>query len=332
MAKGEVGLIERKAAPTLRQFGQRFIDAISVRSAEKPRTILFYVEKLSRLLEFDPLAAASLDRIDEALIESYVQHRRKTVAPASVNRELATLRRLLRLAHEWQVVSRVARIRLLPGERVRDFVLRPSQEDAYLTFSPQPLRDVALLILETGLRVGEVLALEWSDLCLEAAPGAKFGYLRVRDGKSRNARRTVCLTARAEAMLAERRSASHSRFLFAGKNGKAFLVSSLDHQHRKVRESLRLPEDFVIHSLRHTMLTRMGEAGVDAFTIMRIAGHSSVTVSQRYVHPSSEAIQRAFERLEAFNGGALEGVVRSPGSLLPATKSATVRGPVVVSH
>ena len=49
------------------------------------------------------------------------------------------------------------------------------------------------------------------------------------------------------------------------------------------------------------MLTRLGEAGADAFTIMRIAGHSSVTISQRYVHPSPEAVEKAFERLDAIN-------------------------------
>lgn len=48
------------------------------------------------------------------------------------------------------------------------------------------------------------------------------------------------------------------------------------------------------------MLTRLGESGVDAFTIMRIAGHSSITVSQRYVHPTPEAVERAFERFTAF--------------------------------
>jgi hypothetical protein len=37
------------------------------------------------------------------------------------------------------------------------------------------------------------------------------------------------------------------------------------------------------------------ESGVDAFTIMRIAGHSSITVSQRYVHPSPESVERAFQ-------------------------------------
>jgi len=45
------------------------------------------------------------------------------------------------------------------------------------------------------------------------------------------------------------------------------------------------------------MLTRLGESGVDAFTIMRIAGHSSIVVSQRYIHPTPEAVERAFERL-----------------------------------
>jgi len=48
------------------------------------------------------------------------------------------------------------------------------------------------------------------------------------------------------------------------------------------------------------MLTRLGESGVDAFTIMRIAGHNSVVVSQRFVHPTPEAIERAFERLQLF--------------------------------
>jgi integrase len=87
----------------------------------------------------------------------------------------------------------------------------------------------------------------------------------------------------------------------SGKNGNPILVTSLDHQHSKVRELLKMPEDFVVHSLRHTMLTRLGLLGVDAFTIMKIAGHSSITISQRYVHPSPESVERAFEKLEAAN-------------------------------
>jgi hypothetical protein len=75
------------------------------------------------------------------------------------------------------------------------------------------------------------------------------------------------------------------------------------------------------------MLTRLGESGVDAFTIMRIAGHSSITVSQRYVHPSPEAVERAFERLQ-LSGPSIE---TEPKVLPPATVFATVGKAVLVT-
>ena len=58
------------------------------------------------------------------------------------------------------------------------------------------------------------------------------------------------------------------------------------------------PADFLLHSLRHTMFTRLGESGVDAFTIMRSAAHSSIMVRQRYIHPTPEAVERALEWLQ----------------------------------
>jgi integrase len=301
LAKGEVGIVEREPAPTLKQFSGRFMQAVSIRCAEKPRTVEFYREKLNRLLEYPALANAALDAIDEALIEEYVQQRRKLVAPATVNRQLATLRRALRLAHEWKVIDRLPRIRLLQGERTREFVLSRDQEPVYLNATPEPLKDLALLMLDTGLRDGEALALKWPDLHLKPAPTAKFGYLQVWKGKSAKARRTVSLTARVREMLAGRSKESSSEFVFPGRGGNPILVTSLDHQHAKVRDLLKMPEDFVVHSLRHTMLTRLGLLGVDAFTIMKIAGHSSITVSQRYVHPSPESVESAFEKLEMSN-------------------------------
>lgn len=100
------------------------------------------------------------------------------------------------------------------------------------------------------------------------------------------------------------------------------MATSLNHLHGKVRTKLGLSDDFVLHSMRHTFLTRLGEAGVDAFTIMRIAGYSSITVSQEFVHPSSEAMERAFERLAWLSGE--KGGKRQA----PATVSVTLAEPV----
>jgi len=115
----------------------------------------------------------------------------------------------------------------------------------------------------------------------------------------------------------------------------------MDHQHEGIRTALKLAEDFVIHSLRHTMLTRLGESGADAFTIMRIAGHSSVTVSQRYVHPTPEGMERAFERLEKLNAVKYEQAAAEvqaeaagnrsvPAKIPTPTKRSAVKHPQVV--
>ena len=225
---------------------------------------------------------------------------------------------MLRIAHEWKEISRVPKICLLAGERNRDFVLTRRNELLYLAVCPQPLYDLAVLVLETGLRIGEALSLDWPDVSLEPLSGARFGYLRIRSGKSKKARRNMPLTDRAASMLRARQNGT--ALVFPNDDGHPYLVTSIDHLHAKARKALKLPKDFVVHSLRHTMLTRLGESGVDAFTIMRIAGHSSITVSQRYVHPSPEAVERAFERLQ-LSGASAE---VEPRVLPPATVSATV--------
>jgi integrase len=78
--------------------------------------------------------------------------------------------------------------------------------------------------------------------------------------------------------------------------------SSLKKRHRK---ALRIAgvREFVLYSLRHTFLTRLGESGCDAWTLARIAGHSSITISARYVHPSEDAVLAAVERLGGHKNG-----------------------------
>src|ERR1035438_481093 len=133
LAKGEVGIEERIPVPTLREFAPRFEQAIEVQCAEKPSTVKFYQRKLKTLLANDSLAAARLNTIEERSIEASTEarsritsRRKKPLAPGPINRELATLRRLLRLAHEWKLIQRVPRVRLLRGGKRREFVFESS--------------------------------------------------------------------------------------------------------------------------------------------------------------------------------------------------------------
>jgi integrase len=60
---------------------------------------------------------------------------------------------------------------------------------------------------------------------------------------------------------------------------------------------------FVLYSLRHTFLTRLGESGCDTWTLARIAGHSSIAISARYVHPSHDLVLAAVEKLGGHKSG-----------------------------
>jgi site-specific recombinase XerD len=72
-------------------------------------------------------------------------------------------------------------------------------------------------------------------------------------------------------------------------------------QFRLLADALNMDPETVLHSCRHTFATRLGESGADAFTIQRLCGHSSITISQKYVHQHKGIAQNAIERLEALS-------------------------------
>jgi len=65
-----------------------------------------------------------------------------------------------------------------------------------------------------------------------------------------------------------------------------------------IRDALNMDQDCVLHSTRHTFCTNLGKAGADAFTIQKLAGHSSITISQQYVHSDAEVQQSAIRLLD----------------------------------
>jgi integrase len=121
-----------------------------------------------------------------------------------------------------------------------------------------------------------------------------------------NARRNVSMTGRVKAILSARHIAAgkpNSGFVFV-RRGKAMdksavPYSTIDTQHDRVLKDMEFR--FRIYDFRHTFLTRLGQSGADAFTIMRVAGHGSIAISQRYVHPTPERLESAVANLEAYN-------------------------------
>src|SRR5436309_4155729 len=112
LAKGEVGIRERKPAPTLAQFAdENFLPFVRATKAEKPRTITFYETTVKNLRSRGQLANLPLDRITSEDLGKFAAARQATgMRVSTINRELATVRRMFNLALEWgQVTTRLPR-------------------------------------------------------------------------------------------------------------------------------------------------------------------------------------------------------------------------------
>lgn len=198
------------------------------------------------------------------------------------------------------VIDKPVKVELAKGELQRDRVLSAGELFAYLSNCQQPWRDCAGILADEGMRPGEVFALQWQHVLL-SEDGSEAGMIQVVDGKSKAARRVLPMTPTVYRILKARSEAAGlpaTGWIFpsASREGHLTVDGLAKAQHKKALEDSGVAP-FPPYTLRHTALTRLGEAsGGDVFALARIAGHSSIAITQRYVHPQAETIDRVFAR------------------------------------
>src|SRR5215472_6329143 len=153
LAKGEVGLRERKPTPTLAEFCKKRFEPWC-ESVTTPKTWRdFYRVGLLAIKGYAPLANLTLDDISSENIADFASHQQtRGLQVSSVNSSLRILRRVLRIAVEWGELASVPKVRMLPGERHRERVLTDDEEARYLAAASGLLADVATVLVDTGLR------------------------------------------------------------------------------------------------------------------------------------------------------------------------------------
>ena len=292
LAKGEVGIREKKPAPTLREFlKQEFLPYAETAHVTKPRTLRYYRQGADMLLR-SKTAALAIDQISDQNAQHFGAEYAR-LSPSGINRGLRTLRRTLNLAYQWGRIEKPARIFLAKGEKQRDRVLTDEELSAYLAACLQPWRDCATIIAEEAVRPGEVFVLQWQHIFLTDSGG----LIRIADGKSKAARRVVPMTPNVYALLQTRYEAADrpaDGWVFpSGSSEGHFNGDAARDQHARALKDSGV-ERFEPYFLRHTALTNLAKKGADAHTLARIAGHSSIVITMRYVHPQADAIERAF--------------------------------------
>jgi integrase len=329
LGRGNWGVLDPKPRLTLAEFLKgHFLPFVETEFNTKPNSRDYYAYGAASLLGSD-LTALQIDCITGQHVTGYIAQHGHLKA-TTINRDLRTLRRALSLAVEWGKLDRMPKVALAKGENRRERVLTEAEVACYLTACPQPWRDAATLIVGEGMRPGECYVLRWEHVLLNG----EGGLIQIARGKSKAARRPLPMVpAVYEALKARREaqgcptegwvfptaSASGHMEESSAKTWHAKALATLAEAHKEDPGANPEVKPFEPYCLRHTFGTRMAPK-CDVFALARIMGHSSIAITQRYVHPQEEAIEMAFQKLVTDSGHR---------ELLPATGDAQ---PVEVSE
>jgi integrase len=219
------------------------------------------------------MAAYSMEKLAPAVVANYRDERLKTVAPATIIRELSILSSVISHARkEWG----------LPQQTLVRWSASPQHHKVEPGYSLQPVRrrsawmaPLVVLALETAMRRGELLSMRWENVNLQAQtvvlPMTKNGTARV-----------VPLSRKAVAVL---------QALSGVDTGPVFPLSYMVVNNCFVKACKRARiVNLHFHDLRHTATTRLAEKLPNVIELASVTGHQTIQMLKRYYHPKAEVL------------------------------------------
>jgi len=318
------GFSQTKLAPKFEEHMTKFLAWSS--QQHRPKTRELHGTNCDTLLRF--FRGCWLDELTPGMVEDFKvarigEERRNakdgsTISPATVNRALTTLKLLYHYGEKcgYSVSNPTKGVAYLAEGNGRTRVVSFEEEIKYLSKASQPLRDIAHVILDTGLRPEEAFRIRVENLDFTAR--TIFNPF----GKTKAARRKVTMTDDVYELLKCRAAKAKGAFVFPSKGDPSRPINSVRKAHDKAVERAGIADHFRLYDLRHTFATRAVAGGVDLPTLSAMLGHTSITMTMRYVHPAEEQKKIAAGKLEAFRiAGIVKAVEKSRGV---TTFSATV--------
>lgn len=289
-----------KAVPTFEEFSETFMDGHAIANRHKPSGIA--AKKTILRVHLVPfLGSKPLDMITNQDVQQ-LKANLSDKAVKTVNNILTTLNTTLKMAVEWGVIDRMpCSVKLLKV---------PDSEAAFFDFEDyERLIEAArklgvqehlavLLGGEAGLRCGEIMALEWTDLDLahrkiKVQRSEWKGQVTVPKG---GRTRIVPMTARLAQALQAHRHLISDRVLCRQDGSGVSQKIVRDYVLRPCRlAQIRAKGP---HTLRHTFCSHLAMKGAAARAIQELAGHKDLSTTQRYMHLSPDAVDEAIRLLE----------------------------------
>lgn len=193
---------------------------------------------------------------------------------------------------------------LIPKGKAKEKELLDKKEQAqlnrYLSANPTSSNVGILLCAATGIRVGELCGLKWSDINLEKRTlTVRNTVQRIKNNDGKTATKLIVTSPKSSSSFREiplpefivpllnRIKSGNDCYLLSG-SGSIVEPRTMQYRFKRILADLRLP-DVCFHALRHQFATNCIELGFDVKTLSEILGHSSVEITlNRYVHSSMD--------------------------------------------
>ena len=276
------------------------LPSVKIRTYERYSLIVnLHIRDKIGMLELDDLTPLLLQQYITELLQSVNRKTGKGLSANSVNAIISVLQSSLKTANFLGLTAEYTADKVkrpkLKEKPVECFSLKEQKqiEQAILSGRKDKLYGI-LLCLYSGLRIGELIALQWSDIDFtkgiltvsKSCHDGKAGLI-IDEPKTATSRRVIPLPKQLLPILKGIKKKSHSPFVVSA-NGKPVSVRSYQRSFELLLKKLKIPHRG-FHSLRHTFATRALECGMDVKTLSEILGHKNPTVTlNRYAHSLME--------------------------------------------
>ncbi len=218
-----------------------------------------------------------LINVDKALVEKLIQLRlNEGVKNATVNRTFSLLRAILSRAKcEWEWLEKVPKIRILSEPPGRDRFLSDDEVKRLFSELPPHLREMCIFALATGVRLANVVGLQWSRVNLEKG----LAWVIADDAK---AGRPIGVPLNKDALnVLVRMHGKHPQYVFTYKRNPIKSPNGRAWRNALKRAGIK---NFRWHDLRHTWATRHVTNGTPPHVLQQLGGWSSYRSMQNYAH------------------------------------------------
>lgn len=281
------GNVSLRRAPVLQEFSKRFLEYVDAQevSGQLDLDTKRYYHGGWKMLRETRLAGMRIDRIgtSDAAILTFPH------SASNANRAFRTLSRMLRLAVEWKVLRASPRIKLLE-EHGRTALIESSTEALLLKHAPQPLADVLVTIMDSGMRPEEVMRMRKEHIFWDRS------VVLVPFGKSFKSKRYVPLSDRMRCLLRIRTS-GNVPWVFPSKRAACGHLTTINKQWTATVEAVNLalaeqklapiPVALKLYCARHTFGTDMLAEGLDIVEVSKLMGHEDLKTTMKYLHPDT---------------------------------------------